>query len=191
MAKWPASSDTSSATIGAGAVCTSGRLPIAMRVTLPRLGLSPRHPSRSHNSGRTGRPGPARPSDLWVRVWSGDGLRTRCGSGNPRCAAPTGRVVVPYAGNTTCSCTAREGKPVRLRRWSATVNGAPTRRRHGAGIPRGQRSSHRRDTRAGARHDPAAVGRPGSRSGKREPCTSSAAPCWVLPLSAWRRCSPP
>ena len=37
VAKWPASSDTSSATIGAGAVFTSGRLPIAMPVTLPRL----------------------------------------------------------------------------------------------------------------------------------------------------------
>ena len=33
VAKCPASSETSSATIGAGAVFTSGRLPIAMGVT--------------------------------------------------------------------------------------------------------------------------------------------------------------
>ena len=31
-----ASSDTSSAVMAAGAVCTSGRLPIAMRLTLPK-----------------------------------------------------------------------------------------------------------------------------------------------------------
>ncbi len=33
----------------------------------------------------------------------------------------------------SCCCTAREGKPVRVRRWSATVNGAPTRRHHEPG----------------------------------------------------------
>ena len=37
-AKCAASSDTSNATIGAGAVCTSGRFPIAMSVRLPQAG---------------------------------------------------------------------------------------------------------------------------------------------------------
>ena len=35
--------------------------------------------------------------------------------------------------DTCSSCTAREGKPVRIRRWSATVNGAPPRRCHKPG----------------------------------------------------------
>ncbi len=37
VANWPASSDTSNATIGGDAVFTSGRSPIAMSVRLPRL----------------------------------------------------------------------------------------------------------------------------------------------------------
>jgi hypothetical protein len=40
VAKCAARSDTSSATIGAGAVFTSGRFPIAMGVRLPRLARS-------------------------------------------------------------------------------------------------------------------------------------------------------
>ena len=70
VAKWPASSDTSNATIGAGAVATSGRLPIAMAVTLPRLDAkvnppSPAEPARTCDrttAASAGRPGPARPS---------------------------------------------------------------------------------------------------------------------------------
>src|ERR1700679_1162273 len=37
-AKWAARSDTSNAAIGLGAVCTSGRFPIAMCVRFPRSG---------------------------------------------------------------------------------------------------------------------------------------------------------
>ncbi len=74
------------------------------------------------------------------------------------------------ASNTCCSCTAREGKPVRLRRWSATVNGASLRRHHEPGYLEVRLSSHRRDTRTGARCDPAGAEFSGSRSGKRDPC---------------------
>ena len=62
--------------------------------------------------------------------------------------------VIPYA-TAYLGCTARQGKPVELRRWSATVKGAPTRRHHEPGYLEGQKSSHRRDTRTGARCDPA------------------------------------
>ena len=139
-----------------------------------------RSPSRSRTSTpvrvrrqtarRTGRPRPA-------------GLRP---SGTSRVRAGRRGTVRPS--NTRCSCTAREGKPVRIRRWSATVSGAPPRRHHEPGYLEVRMSSHRRDTRTGARWDPAGAEFSGSRSGKREPCTSSAAPSWVPPPSAWPQC---
>ena len=94
-----------------GAVCTSGRLPMAMAVTLPRPASDVK-------------PGPA-----FVPLYAaqaGSAQREPGSAGDP----PWYRT----PGLKTCSsCTAREGKPVRLRRWSATVNGAPPRRRHEPG----------------------------------------------------------
>ena len=54
------------------------------------------------------------PGSVWPHSWKGKRWWTdRRGTvrGQDRC----------------CSCTAPEGKPVRIRRWSATVNGAPPR----------------------------------------------------------------
>src|ERR1700722_8088644 len=139
VAKCPASNETSRATIGARAVATSGRFPIATGVTfaaaraqrqLPAAGAAPAPPDRLEFRARV-------PRQAVVSHMTRVAERKRRGTVRPATHA--------------YSCTAREGKPVGIRRWSATVNGAPSRRHHEPGYLKARKSSHRRDTRTGAR----------------------------------------
>ena len=82
-AKCAASSDTSNATIGLGAVFTSGRFPIAMGVRLPRPG---RNVNTATLAARRRSAGSFPAAARWHRV-EREGVTVRA-------------AVVPYAGNT-------------------------------------------------------------------------------------------
>ena len=174
VAKCPASNDTSNATIGALAVCTSGRFPIAMAVTFPAARLRRQLSCVAAIPHEGAAP----------RVWHDEAAQM---IGGCQAGPPWYRTL----SNTCCSCTAREGKPVRLRRWSATVNGAPMRRHHEPGYLKVRRVPTVETQGPGLGGTPRAAEFSGSRSGKREPCPSSAAPSWVFPLldspCCWRR----